>query len=475
MKSASLTLLAAGVLFAAADGRAQLQSSNATLLSRFDPPGFSYNDCWGYRSPSGGEYALLGATTGTFVVDCTDPSNPVQRAFFNGPSSTWRDIRTYQHYAYVVTEGGGGMQIIDLQDPDNPILLGTWGQSLWSHAHNISLDTKTGMVFPCGTNIGTAIIDLTSDPTNPTFLGTYSTFYVHDLQVQDGWAHLAEINNSRYRILDASSLPTATSVGSSFVTSCHNVWPTRDNDFAVTSSETSNGGFTIFDVRIKQLPLKIATWNTGMFGASVHNVFVLDRVVHSAYYSEGYRAVDLSDPTKPRQVAFVDTSSATSGFNGAWGCYPFQPSGVVYVSDVQNGLSIIDSKATSDYYGSDTPGASGAPVIHTFGTAFALNGTFAFEVENARPNSTATLILGFGDSSLSVSGVNIAVDLSLPFVQLTVPTDASGKAVVPFPIPANPPEVTLYAQFLVTDPTGPIGLTTTQGVRFDMFKRQTDM
>lgn len=475
MKSASLTLLAAGVLLAAADGRAQLQSSNATLLARFDPPGFSYNDCWGYRSPAGGEYAFLGANNGTFILDCTDPSNPVQRAFISGPSSSWRCIRTYRHYAYIVTEGGGGMQIVDMQDPDNPVLLGTWGASIWSHTHMLSIDTATGMAYPCGTNIGMPMLDLSADPENPVMLNTFTTFYVHDMQAQNGWAHLAEISNSRYQILDVSNLPTFSTVATTGVSSCHNVWPTRDDNFAVTTSEISSGPLTVFDIRIKQVPIKLATWRTGSGLASIHNAYDLDRVIHASYYSEGYRAVDLSDPTKPRQIAFVDTSTATGGFNGAWGCYPYQPSGIVYISDIQTGLSVIDSKATSDYYGSDTPGASGAPVIHTFGAAFALNSTFAFEVENARPNSTATLILGFGDSSLSFSGVNIAVDLALPFVQLTVPTDASGKAVVPFPIPANPPEVTLYAQFLVTDPTGPIGLTTTQGVRFDMFKRQTDM
>src|SRR4026207_420390 len=101
MKSASPTSMVVGALLLATDGRAQLQSSNATLLSRFDPSGFTYNDCWGYRSPSGGEDAVLGANTGTFILDCTDPSNPVQRAFINGPTSSWRCIRTYRHYAYI--------------------------------------------------------------------------------------------------------------------------------------------------------------------------------------------------------------------------------------------------------------------------------------------------------------------------------------------------------------------------------------
>jgi hypothetical protein len=79
------------------------------------------NDCWGYVSPSGKEYALMCTNRGTAFVEVTDPGDPEILVFHNGPSSTWRDIKVYGEYAYAVSEGGNGIQCFDLrtsiQDP----------------------------------------------------------------------------------------------------------------------------------------------------------------------------------------------------------------------------------------------------------------------------------------------------------------------------------------------------------------------
>ena len=34
------------------------------------------NDCWGYTSPSGREYALMGLSNAMAVIEITDPTNP---------------------------------------------------------------------------------------------------------------------------------------------------------------------------------------------------------------------------------------------------------------------------------------------------------------------------------------------------------------------------------------------------------------
>ncbi|MFT5206007.1 MAG: hypothetical protein ACI9GC_001315, partial [Phycisphaerales bacterium] len=67
----------------------------------------SGNDSWGYVSPSGREYALMGTSSGTVVVEITNPGNAQVIASLNGPNSLWRDIKTYGTYMYCVSEGGG--------------------------------------------------------------------------------------------------------------------------------------------------------------------------------------------------------------------------------------------------------------------------------------------------------------------------------------------------------------------------------
>ena len=81
-----------------------------------DYPTVGYNDVWGYTMGDGfgQEFALLGVINGTSVVDVSDPQNIQEVGFIPGSSSTWKDIKTYQSYAYVVTETPSSMQIIDL-------------------------------------------------------------------------------------------------------------------------------------------------------------------------------------------------------------------------------------------------------------------------------------------------------------------------------------------------------------------------
>ena len=84
---------------------AQPGSPNVPLLANFDNyHSTGYNDCWGYTAPDGKEYALLGVKDGTSIIDISDPNNLNEIAFIPSAYSTWKDIKTYQHYAYVVNE-----------------------------------------------------------------------------------------------------------------------------------------------------------------------------------------------------------------------------------------------------------------------------------------------------------------------------------------------------------------------------------
>ncbi|MBI4417871.1 MAG: hypothetical protein HY563_03775, partial [Ignavibacteriales bacterium] len=114
-------------------------------------PAIGYNDCWGYVAPDGKEYALLGVRDGTSIIDITDAPTLTEVDFVQTDNTTWKDIKTYRHYAYVVTDGiGRGIQIIDLSTlPDSVYLVGTFGGSTF-RSHNISIDTSSGILYAQG-------------------------------------------------------------------------------------------------------------------------------------------------------------------------------------------------------------------------------------------------------------------------------------------------------------------------------------
>ena len=89
------------------------QSMNMNLLS-VQSYSSDLNDIWGYSSVNG-EYALVGLYDGISVVNITNPSSPIDLGFYPGPSSMWRDIKTYGNYLYCINETGGGLQILNLE------------------------------------------------------------------------------------------------------------------------------------------------------------------------------------------------------------------------------------------------------------------------------------------------------------------------------------------------------------------------
>ena len=72
-----VTALVLSVLFLSS-GPLAAQNRNTKLLGRFNRYG-SYSDVWAFTAKNGKEYALLGVSDRISVIDCSTPSNPVER------------------------------------------------------------------------------------------------------------------------------------------------------------------------------------------------------------------------------------------------------------------------------------------------------------------------------------------------------------------------------------------------------------
>src|ERR1041385_2873470 len=90
-------------------GRMAAQGNGVSLIDHLDQKhgvslqGTNYSSCWGWTSPTGHEYALLGTATGLAIIDLdVSPIREVQ--FIGGPpaSYSYREIKTFRNYAYVV-------------------------------------------------------------------------------------------------------------------------------------------------------------------------------------------------------------------------------------------------------------------------------------------------------------------------------------------------------------------------------------
>lgn len=324
-------------------------SSHVTLLKQIDVYS-GVNDCWGYRAPNGTELAIYGHQTGTSFVNATDPANAAEVVNIPGPTSTWRDMFTYSHYCYIVTEGasaGTGLQIVDLSNPLAPTLVTTYTGNGFTTAHNLFIDVEAGLAFPVGTAPlgGTRVLSL-ANPTSPVELSHFTPYYIHDIFVDDGVGYAGAIYDGNLAIIDFSdpSNPVTLATHSYPSSFTHNAWPNAARTHVCTTDENVGGHLQVWDVT-NLGNINLAS-EYSVPGAIVHDVRLRDDVVYLSYYTEGTRIVDLADPTNPVEIGFYDTSAQVGGFNGDWGVYPFRQGSIFYASDRQNGLHILDFTGT---------------------------------------------------------------------------------------------------------------------------------
>lgn len=320
---------------------------NTVRLDQLDPHS-NYNDVWGYQSPDGREYACVGTSGGVMIANCTDPLAIYEVAYLPGAFCTWRDLKVFNQYLYVVNDCVGGVDVIDMSDPEDPVQVNTFGSQFMNHAHNVAIDTDTGILYAAGTQNGMHVFDLNVDPVNPPRIDLWGGPYVHDVSVQDGVAHAALIYAGDYRVLDVTNPSNVTTMANvpSGANFAHSTWPSEDNTVMVAADEKAAlRHLTFFDIS-NQLNPVVASRYTEDPKAIPHNPFIRGDVCHVSWYTEGYVAIDISDPFNPVKIGRYDTqpntpSGGIAGFDGAWGCYPYSPSGVIYISDRQRGLFVI--------------------------------------------------------------------------------------------------------------------------------------
>lgn len=339
-----------------------------------DMNGSEGNDCWGWTDPTTSkEYALMGMNSGTAFVDITDPENPIflGRLGTNTVNSSWRDIKTYGNYAFIVSEAAGhGMQVFDLtklRDVDaSNAPVGFSADAVYSgfgNAHNIVINEGSPYAYAVGTSTfsgGAHVVNI-SDPLNPTAAGGYASGgYSHDAQVvtyngpdtdHTGKEIYIGSNENEVVIVDITNSfnPVLISrIDYSNVGYAHQGWFTEDQRFFILGDETDelNVGFDtrsiVFDFVDLDNPVVRKNY-TGPTSAIDHNGYVKGSEFFLANYTAGVRIINISSITSMAEVGFFDTypNSDAASFNGAWSVYPFFPSGNIIVSDINRGLFVI--------------------------------------------------------------------------------------------------------------------------------------
>ena len=326
----------------------------------------AYNEVWG-MAYNNKEFAVIGSTDGTHIFDVTDPASSSQVAYIPGAAQgtaiVHRDYHDFDGYLYIVCdEGSSTLQIVDISDLPNSFNIVYDSDSLIKRAHNIFIDESTSHLYVCsekqigvGNNFNALHIYDLSNPELPTHWYTYNDVsHVHDAYVKNDTAFL-NCGNQGLRIVDFSMVAPLLAVMHEELGSLttypdagynHSGWLTDDGNYYVMADENHGYEMKILDVSDYSNPTVVSTFFSGVsqMESMPHNQIINGNYVYTAHYHDGIYIHDISDPNNPILVAFYDTFDPThyNSYMGAWGVYPFLPSGNILVSDMQTGLYVFE-------------------------------------------------------------------------------------------------------------------------------------
>lgn len=332
------------------------------------------------------EYALMGRTNGTAIVDITDPVNP--RYVANVPKQTgtadtsWREPKVVNNYMYIGIDGAtAGMQIVDLTR-----VRAFAGTTLTLNAdatytgvskiHTLAVSPGTPYLYAAGTSAaggGLHVLNV-SNPLAPTVVANWATDgYTHENQVVTyngpdttyAGHEISFSSNGRSATGDAFSVVDLTNKSAvvrlstktyAQVGYIHQGWLTEDQRYFLMNDELDESnnltsGVTrthFWDVSDLDNPVYKGFYahnNTSID----HNLYIKDGLVFMSNYTAGVRVFKLDDLTSTNptdwmhEVGFYDTYAANNAatFNGTWNNYPFFPSGNIAVSDINGGLFVL--------------------------------------------------------------------------------------------------------------------------------------
>ena len=415
-------------------------------LTSFNGNPTSASNLWGYVDlDDNREYAIIGLRNGTGIVEVTDPANPRVVETIVGVNSQWRELKVYQFrnattnrwdaYAYVTTEGaGGGIQIIDLtQLPNSVSLAGTWTGVSTSHTDQISnIDFTTNVsnssfppiLYISGANTGGLRFLSLANPTSLTEVGSWNTgTYSHDTyphvftdaranQCAPGHNPCEVVFNfsgtAGLKIIDVPNksapvtLSTLTYAQLGYV---HSGWISSDSNYIFLHDELDEQNFggnsRIRTINITSLTAPtVSTTYSGPTTAIDHNGYTIGNKFYFSNYTRGIGILNVSNPNAPVELGYFDTfpTSNSATFNGAWGVYPFLPSGNILISDIQRGLIVVREQSGAptptpavSNTPTNTPPASNTPTAtltpSTGNTGFLSPGTNAAQTSSSGDNN----------------------------------------------------------------------------------------
>jgi hypothetical protein len=351
--------------------------------------GIRFSDIYG-----DGNIAVQGSynCNGVFIYDISNAEAPVLSNWYNpGNNKQFLEAIVIGNRGYFGTGvGNGGVHIVDLTDPTNPVLLGVV-DSTHGNGHNVvhemlvfdQADKRYLLENYNSTGITPLrIIDIT-EPANPIFKWSVTpsgSGWVHNMILRGNRLITSQYSGNRLEFYDLSNLanqpPTyqTSIIGNS---QNHSAWTSEDGNYLYSARELIDGDLRVYDIHDPFQPVLIRAIRAGDLGINAicpHNPVVMGNKLYVAWYQAGLQVFDITTPSNPVRVGQYDTflpqfaptqeeikklqaqepwdmmcgsgsgaqSFLPSNYDGAWAVYPFLGEDKVLTGDVRSGIFVLD-------------------------------------------------------------------------------------------------------------------------------------
>ena len=350
---------------------AQFASQNISLLSIFNDTtvvpepqfGLRYQSCWGWADPlTGREYGVIGSTSGTYIIEVTNPLAPVKRDYVSSRRTNlvWHEYKTYGNYLYIISDGPATnqLQICDMTYLPDSVHVVYDSNVLFNRAHTITIDgNKMYLANVSGSVYHSMQVYSLNNPELPVLLRSLDQDYpdinqVHDMTVSNDTVY-ASCGNQGLHIYKYDSIAnTFTEIGA--LTTYpeqgynHSTALSGDHSTLYMCDETTGKAVKVVNLADIANPSADTIFRSHV-GAIAHNPYVKDNYLYIAYYLDGVYVYDISNPLIPVLAGFFDThpqngnSFPANTYEGCWAVYTDLPSGVLLASDMQYGLFCLDA------------------------------------------------------------------------------------------------------------------------------------
>lgn len=394
---------------------------------------------WHYSDSLGNEYALVGAGDRVSIVDITNPAAPVEVFSVMAAPSLWREVKTWQGYAFSTTEGGGGLTIIDLRNLPASINSKVWNGDAaiagqYSSSHTLRIDD--GYMYLFGSNLGNggALICDLIDPWNPHYVGQYNLNYIHDGYVRNDTLYAGEIYAGQFSVVDVTNKtsPVLLATQQTPANFNHNTWLSDNGKFLFTSDEVGGAPVGAFDISdLSNIKLVDTYYSVTMPAAEAHNVYVHnDFLICPSYGSH----ITIADASRPHNIIETANYGPTAGFL-CWDADPYTVSGNILATDVDSGLFIFAPSYVNACFleGRVTDSISGNPIfqatVQIVPAGVSVSTDFAGQYATGTPNAgTYNIVVSkSGYITKTIAGVVLANGVLTNLDVLLVPFNVNGS------------------------------------------------